>query len=96
MRLIDELEIKDAVWKGDEQQLRRTLSAMPFADFAEVRNLEGGQPIHRALVSAGGGVRAQFFGHTAVNLEAARPVNRPLAYNGSDAWRFLFSATRRF
>jgi hypothetical protein len=39
MRLIDELEIKDAVWNGDEQQLRRTLSAMPFADFEEVQRV---------------------------------------------------------
>lgn len=78
------------------ETLRVPYELYGFADLAEVRNLEGGQPVHRALVSAGGGVRAQFFGHTAVNLEAARPMNRPLSYNGSDAWRFLFSATRQF
>ncbi len=67
-----------------------------FADAAEVRNLDGGQPVHAALISAGAGLRAQLPGRFAVNLEAARPINQPLSYDQSDNWRVLFSAVKEF
>jgi len=78
------------------RQYRAPVEVYGFGDLAEVRNLQTGIPEHAALVSAGAGLRAQLPGAVAVNLEAARPVNRPLLYNGSDGWRFLFSATKAF
>ncbi|MEM6742983.1 MAG: POTRA domain-containing protein [Pseudomonadota bacterium] len=78
------------------REFRAPLEVYGFGDFGEVRNNGAGSPIHAAVASAGFGLRAQLAGRLAVNFEAARPINRPLLYNGSDAWRFLFSASRAF
>ncbi|MEO1688385.1 MAG: ShlB/FhaC/HecB family hemolysin secretion/activation protein, partial [Pseudomonadota bacterium] len=78
------------------REFRAPVEVYGFGDLAEVRNLRTGQPVHAAVASAGGGIRTQLPGSFALNLEAARPLNRPLQYNGSDAWRFFFSATRAF
>lgn len=67
-----------------------------FADGAEVRNLNGGAPVHASIISTGVGIRAQFPGALAINLEAAKPINRPLAYDQTEDWRFLFSAVKEF
>ena len=67
-----------------------------FADRVRVRNLDGGAPARDSVFSAGLGVRAQLPGRFAVNFEAAKPINRPLAYTQSSAWRFLFSAAKEF
>jgi hemolysin activation/secretion protein len=84
---------------GDTAQVwdvRVPFEVYGFADLSEVRNLRGGVPAHYSLVSGGMGVRAQFFGHTALNLEMAKPLNKPLLYDQRSDWRFLFSATREF
>jgi len=78
------------------RDLRVPFEVYGFADLAEVRNLRGGAPVHYALVSGGMGVRAQLFGNTALNFEAAKPLNKPLLYDQRSDWRFLFSATREF
>jgi hemolysin activation/secretion protein len=67
-----------------------------FADWAEVRNLRGGQPEHQAIASAGVGLRAQLPGRLAVNVEAVKPVDDRLSYDQSDKWRLLVSATKEF
>lgn len=84
---------------GDEvvlDDLRAPIEVYAFADWSEVRNLDGGSPIHASLVSAGFGVRATLPGRFSVNLEAAKPVNVPLAYDQSKDWRLLFSAVKEF
>ena len=67
-----------------------------YGDMAEVRNLDGGAPVHASLVSAGIGVRAQLPGALSLNLELARPINRPLAHTQRHDWRVLFSASKDF
>lgn len=67
-----------------------------YGDMAEVRNLDGGAPVHASLISAGVGVRAQLPGRLSLNFELARPINRPLAQTQSDDWRLLFSASKDF
>jgi hemolysin activation/secretion protein len=67
-----------------------------YADAAEISNLDDGRPSHQSLVSAGGGLRASMPFGMAINLEAAKPIDTPLARNSSDAWRFFFSASKRF
>ncbi|MGM0584065.1 MAG: ShlB/FhaC/HecB family hemolysin secretion/activation protein [Pseudomonadota bacterium] len=84
---------------GDTFRWRRYSApweAYGFADAAEIRNLDGGEPVHENIASAGLGLRAQFPGRFAVNLELAKPLNQPLQYDQSDKWRLLFSATKEF
>ncbi|WP_339950147.1 POTRA domain-containing protein [uncultured Albimonas sp.] len=76
--------------------LRAPYEVYGFMDWAEVRNLDGGAPPHAEIFSAGFGVRATFPGRLSVNLEAAKPINVPLAYDQSRAWRLLFSAVKEF
>ena len=76
--------------------LRAPFEVYGFLDWAEVRNLDGGAPPHAELLSAGFGLRATFPGRLSVNLEAAKPINVPLAYDQSRAWRLLFSAVKEF
>ncbi len=76
--------------------LRAPFEVYGFMDWAEVRNLDGGAPPHAELLSAGFGVRATFPGRLSVNLEAAKPINVPLAYDQSRSWRLLFSAVKEF
>ncbi|MFT6773457.1 MAG: hemolysin activation/secretion protein [Paracoccaceae bacterium] len=77
-----------------DQLIDATLYA--YGDAAEVGNLGGGTPIHQSLLSAGVGVRANLPAGFALNLEAAKPIDTPLARTSSDAWRFFFSASKRF
>lgn len=76
------------------QPIGATLYA--FGDAAEISNLAGGAPAHSSLISAGFGVRAVLPAGGALNLEAAKPINQPLARTSSDAWRFFFSASKQF
>ncbi|MDF2233108.1 POTRA domain-containing protein [Albimonas sp. CAU 1670] len=84
---------------GDElviDSLRAPYELYGFMDWAEVRNLDGGAPPHAEIFSAGFGVRATFPGRLSLNLEAAKPINVPLAYDQSRSWRLLFSAVKEF
>lgn len=80
-----------ALWS---QPIGATLYA--YADAAEVANLGEGVPQHQSLISAGFGVRAVLPAGFALNLEAAKPINEPLARTSSDGWRFFFSASKQF
>lgn len=45
----------------------------------------------RSLASAGLGVNMSFWRDVSLNLEAAKPLTRPVAVNGSNKWRWFFS-----
>ncbi|MEM1315178.1 MAG: POTRA domain-containing protein, partial [Pseudomonadota bacterium] len=78
------------------RRFRAPVELYGYGDFGEVRNNGDGVPGYASITSAGFGLRTQIAGRVAVNLEAARPLNRPILYDGSDAWRFLFSASSSF
>ncbi|MBL1146914.1 MAG: ShlB/FhaC/HecB family hemolysin secretion/activation protein [Pseudomonadota bacterium] len=50
----------------------------------------------RSLASAGLGVNMTFWKDVALNIEAAKPLTRPVAYNGSSKWRWFFSLNASF